>query len=265
MMARLTIEDCWWTDPRRSKLIKAIGDDDLADVVAIRAWRLAQEFWKHARGLVPKSIFQHLRNAQDLIHAGLAEDLGDEVYVRGSSAYLDWLIERQESGRVGGKKSAQRPRDARGRLLPDNDPSGIQAAAKRDPSESKPLTLTLSLKKENTVSQEFANANPVSASDGSRVLEKLQDPFTDPLVSQVSKAVQEGWLATYPDPAWLKLELKKAVNYTRANPRKTPKSPRGWSAFLTSWLNRAWEYQRRRETGSNKAAPNSTPVDITAL
>lgn len=128
-VARTNIEDCWWTDPRRSKLIKILGDEDRADGVAVKMWRLAQEFWKKDRGLVPKSIFETLENHQALVGAGLASLSDDGVYVRGSSQYLDWIHEQREKARKGGKESAKRPRDERGRLLKSD--ANIQAEAKQ--------------------------------------------------------------------------------------------------------------------------------------
>lgn len=106
-VARLNIEDCWWTDPRRTALAEALGNEPLADGTAIRAWRLAQEFWKHGRGLVPKAMFDMLKSGSNLVQVGLAEIRGDGVYIRGSSAYLDWIAERREAARLGGKKSAE--------------------------------------------------------------------------------------------------------------------------------------------------------------
>jgi hypothetical protein len=130
-MARVNIEDCWWTDPRRTAL-QRMGVD--ADGVAMRAWKLAQDFWKHGRALVPKGLFETLDGAADLIKVGLAEIRESSVYIKGSSAYLDWIAEKRErvkeAGRLGGRVSAQRPRDAKGRLLP----SDYQATTKRTPS-----------------------------------------------------------------------------------------------------------------------------------
>lgn len=139
-MARINIEECWWSDPRRSKLIKIIGDEERADGAAVRMWRLAQENWKSGCRLVPQYIFESLEFASALLGSGLAELRGDEVYVRGSSQYLDWTREQREkareNGSKGGKKSAQRPRDASGKLLPKA--AKVQATAKPKPSESKP-------------------------------------------------------------------------------------------------------------------------------
>lgn len=131
-MARLTIEDCWWTDPRRERLSEAVGGIDHADVVAVKAWRLAQEFWKQAYGLVPKGLFDRLKHPDALVAVGLAEVRGETVYVRGSKDYLTWAAEMRAAASVGGKKSAKRPRDALGRLQKSSKrtPSGHQAKSK---------------------------------------------------------------------------------------------------------------------------------------
>jgi hypothetical protein len=106
-MARLTIEQQWWTDPRRRALIKLLKDEDLADARVLKAWRLAQDFWGHGRSLIPKALFETLESCTEILAAGLAEIREEGVYVRGSSSYLDWLQEKREAGRVGGKKSGQ--------------------------------------------------------------------------------------------------------------------------------------------------------------
>jgi hypothetical protein len=131
-VARINIEDCWWTDPRRSKLIKLLGSEEAADGTAVRMWRVAQEFWGKARGLVPLKVWNSIEAAPKLIQAGLAEEREGGVYVSGSSQYLDWAFEKREAARAGGQKSAQRPRNAKGQLLkkPKQKPS-------TSPSESK--------------------------------------------------------------------------------------------------------------------------------
>lgn len=116
-MARVNTEDCWWTDPRRTALGR-LGVD--ADGCALRAWKLAQDYWKNDRQLVPRALFETLDGASELIQVGLAEVRGEHVYVRGSSDYLGWIAERREAGRTGGRVSALRPRDEAGRLLPNN-------------------------------------------------------------------------------------------------------------------------------------------------
>lgn len=124
-MARLNIEECWWSDPRRTKLLLKIGFQ--ADAAAVNMWRIAQGFWADGRMLIPKHIFDTIEFAEDLLGVRLAELRGEFVYVRGSSAWLDWTAEKRAAAKAGGKKSSQRPRNAKGQL---------QKASKQKPSKT---------------------------------------------------------------------------------------------------------------------------------
>lgn len=124
-MARINIEECWWSDPRRTKLILKIGL--LADAVAVNMWRVAQEFWKDGQRLVPGEVFDKLEHAADLIDCGLSdvrierEPNGLErrsIYVRGSSERLEWVREQREQARKAGKKSAEARRKKTGTAQP---------------------------------------------------------------------------------------------------------------------------------------------------
>jgi hypothetical protein len=150
-MARVNIEECWWIDPRRSALIRLTGSEETADGAAIKAWRLAQEFWKANQGLVPTYLFDLLGFANELLKVNLAEVRAEGVYIRGSSAYLDWVYEEREARRLGGQKSAQRPRDEKGRLLPkdapqdkEEPPAETQLVSSSSPTESSSIQVSVS-------------------------------------------------------------------------------------------------------------------------
>ena len=170
-MSRVNAEECWWSDPRRSKLALLIGSQMLADGIAINAWRIAQESWKKGE-LIPWSKFSAMEGADSFIKAGLArfhesaDPLSKQVqadpssiqdlfiYVRGTRDYLSWTVDKQNSGSLGGQKSAQRPRDAKGRLLP-NEPeylTSVQAESKQNPSRPKQIqaSASASASKSNT-------------------------------------------------------------------------------------------------------------------
>lgn len=110
-MARLNIEEHWWTDPRRFKLIEILGNndeaEDRADIAMIRVWRVAQEFWKHGRRPIPTPVFMKIRNAQNILDVGLAKHDGARIYAKGSSVSFRWLIEAQVSGTAGGLASGE--------------------------------------------------------------------------------------------------------------------------------------------------------------
>lgn len=127
-MARINVEDDWFLDPRRDALLLRVG---LAvDTVALSAWRLAQGYYKKKK-LVPVERFEALKHWQDFEAVGLAVKTDDGVYIKGQEKHFRWLIERSESGSIGGRVSAQRERDELGRLLPKQTPSNDQANAKQ--------------------------------------------------------------------------------------------------------------------------------------
>lgn len=144
-MARINLEECWWSDPRRMKLLLKIGF--AADSAAVNMWRTAQEFWGKERGLIPKSVFDKLEYAEELIAAGLADVREGSVYVRGSSEHLEWLIEKRELAREAGKKGGAASAKARaekyGSTVPhnaSNDKTSKQnrSNAEAESSEPKP-------------------------------------------------------------------------------------------------------------------------------
>lgn len=110
-MARINIEECWWSDPRRMKLILKIGIE--ADSAAVNMWRTAQEFWSRGKRLIPKEVFDKIVHSEILIEAGLAEVRECSVYVRGSSEYLSWVEEQRELGKANGSKGGLASAEAR--------------------------------------------------------------------------------------------------------------------------------------------------------
>jgi hypothetical protein len=145
-MARLTIEDCWWSDPRREALGNLVGGEEFADIVAVKAWRLAQQFWKQGRKPIPKHLFDLLRSASELLRVGLAVVRDDGVYVAGSAAYLDWLNQKQAAGKIGGVKSAQARRKKHGTAQPKprSTPEAESKVAEASSSSSSSSSFSLS-------------------------------------------------------------------------------------------------------------------------
>lgn len=253
-MARTNIEDCWWTDPRRSKLIKLLGDEDRADGVAVKMWRIAQEFWKKDRGLVPQNIFETLENHQALVGAGLASLGDDGVYVRGSSQYLDWVHEQREKSKKGGQESAKRPRDERGRLLKSD--ANTQPESKQiQASDSGSISVSHSVsdsnsEKLNTISTEPKNSVAVVKTKKELVSFKISDSKT----ISIAKDLIDSWVDTFPKE-FLDEEIKKARSWVLSNPHKTPKS--NWGRFLNSWFNRGWDRYRT----TLKSNPTKITID----
>lgn len=187
-MARINIEEEWWSDPRRQKLTRLLqGDSRLADGLMIQAWRLSQKY-DNQQFLIPLSQFLCIEDAHLLFECFLAElrvkgasegqklladpkralegldsglDLDSKylVYIKGSEALLAWVTNQRLSGSKGGKVSAQRPRDSKGRLLPKSQ-AGSKQALDVGPSETKDVQTSSS----NSSSSSSSSSNSGSGS-----------------------------------------------------------------------------------------------------
>lgn len=70
--------------------------------------------------------------------------------------------------------------------------------------------------------------------------------------AEIRVRTQSLWLQTYEDPGWISQELLKMLAWLENNPQRRPKTQRGYSTFMSTWLSRGWEYRRR-------AGPASPP------
>lgn len=121
-VARINIEESWWSDVRRTKLIKVLGSEELADGVALRLWRIAQTFWhsKKENRHIPSHVWNEFEHADAIIRCGLAtiDASTGEVYVRGASDNFGWIDRKQNNGSIGGKISAERRKEKYGTAKP---------------------------------------------------------------------------------------------------------------------------------------------------
>jgi hypothetical protein len=177
-VARINIEECWWSDPRRAKLVKLFeGDSQRANGLAVEAWRLAQEFWKHGRKMIPVEQFEALEGGSKLIEAGLAVLRDASVYVKGSSTYLEWVNDKREAGRVGGQKSAEARRKKTGSAQPK--PRKHRSSAESEPKHAEP-----------SVSGSFSGS--LSASDsGSAISKDAAKPNAGAFIGTYCRAWKE--------------------------------------------------------------------------
>lgn len=111
----------------------------------IQAWRMALQFWKRDQAKIPLRLWRTLKFPDELVEVGLAEIIGEEVYVKGSEEHFSWLAARVSAGKAGGRKSGEVRRAKTLPVVIDNEDLA-EANAKQTPSKTKPLTLTLSLK-----------------------------------------------------------------------------------------------------------------------
>jgi hypothetical protein len=165
-MARINVDDSWFVDTlkRRAALIKAVqtvpvDHEWVADGMALAAWKLAQEFWKKDRQLIPEDVWARA-GFEPLIQCGLAERHTAGIYVLGTESRNDWLLKRTKSSAAGGLKSAEVRRQKYGSAIPQNatnQNAEIRSAAEVLPKQNdqnsevpsevppNPLALTLAL------------------------------------------------------------------------------------------------------------------------
>lgn len=189
-MARVNIEECWWSDLRRSALIRLVGSEDAADIAAVRMWRAAQEFWKHDRKLMPLGMFELLPAHKELLQVGLAVVRESFVYVRGSSEYLDWVREKRAQASEAGKKSAEARRKKNGSAQPKVKKP--RTNAERTPNE--PRT------ESNDAEPSFSGSSSFSGS-GSGSGSELYPPGvekSEPPTRAVWIAYEEAWKGRHP-------------------------------------------------------------------
>lgn len=79
--------------------------------------------------------------------------------------------------------------------------------------------------------------------------ESITSPQT--LINAVPLRTIERWVGLYGDKDFLQREAIKAFGYYSDNPRKKPKSVRGWCNALSSWFERAWAWRARQTSGKN--------------
>jgi hypothetical protein len=70
----------------------------------------------------------------------------------------------------------------------------------------------------------------------------MLDPILNERLRDVSEKLQNAWLDVYRDSNFIADEIRKAHVWCAANPQRAPKK---FGPFMTSWLGRAWERQRR--------------------
>lgn len=257
-MARINIEDKLFLDPRFEILKKLLGSEALAIGTVVQFWRCMQNLFKEDRQL-SEEIFTNLFPVE-LIKSGLAMRV-DNGFIRaaGDEEHFSWLKERVEAGKVGGRHSGITRRSKNNNLTEANAKQN-EANVKQTQANAKPLTLTppltLTLKKEelNTVCSE---ANFVRSKLAMELV--TIDEEANSLARMVKSQVQEAWLKLYPDSDWIKRELIKAKSWIAMNPQKAPKSRYG--QFLSSWLERGWERQRKTYS-TNKSNPKVATKEI---
>lgn len=100
-MARINIEDKWWSDPRRNRLIEKLGNPKLVDGLMIQLWRYAQN--NSGEPFEWKGILEE-KEVQALACVGLCSLVNStHIYIKGSKEAFNWLQKCRVAGKKGGK------------------------------------------------------------------------------------------------------------------------------------------------------------------
>ncbi len=176
MQAR--VDECLLNDVRFRAIVKSyradpanegcLSDEDCEDLAlarCVRAYWLAQKYWRDDRKLIPAKIWD-MANLASLVTYELAEVRDEGIYVRGAAVFFDWFHEKAEAGRSGGIASGKARRN-----------NGIKArAAKQRSTASEARTCTVSV---------------LSCSDSVSVLETTTAVSPPPLTLTESAPAEE--------------------------------------------------------------------------
>jgi hypothetical protein len=101
-----------------------------------------------------------------------------------------------------------------------------------------------SLFSENTTAAALKRASPATALVDISTIEQMQKLFDD--------STLRIWSQLYPDPEFLHRVTLKAVNYYNNNPKKKPRTVKGWKQTLGSWYDKDWPKHVRSIPGEKK-------------
>lgn len=111
----------------------------------------------------------------------------------------------------------------------------------------------------NTISTELKNSDSAPAENIINLNSKFKKPTQveldsfdtpDSIINALPFDVKERWVGLYQDKEFLQREAIKAFGYyAQDNPKKKPKSIRGWTRALSYWFERAWTYQAKNTKG----------------
>jgi hypothetical protein len=163
-VARINVDDGVFLDPRFKEFCKLVGSEELALGCLLKAWSMAQFFWRKNKQKIPYRNFTGLKHFEEMLSTGLGVKTKDRVYMAGTKDSFEWLMKLQEAGKRGGKRSAELRRDVSQARANTNE---ISKPFQASSSHVNPLTLaltlapTLTLNKTNTATEPPADATAV--------------------------------------------------------------------------------------------------------
>lgn len=102
-MARISFDDKIYKDQRFVELTLKLSSTETAIGALVRAWSVAQEYWKKDCSLIPFDVWKKQKLNDVLIDVGLAVSKDTGFYMVGSKDHFDWLLKSVQSGKKGGR------------------------------------------------------------------------------------------------------------------------------------------------------------------
>lgn len=142
-LARINIEDSIHAKPEFKRLVRNLGNEDMAIGMLYRFWRLAQTYWGRGELPIPKDEFES-DGLQPIMIAGLAKETPTGIMALGADDHLGWYHQKVQAG----KKRAQGARTVAGRFTSGDGekssgaPAAVQRPTSEPPAADQPLTLT---------------------------------------------------------------------------------------------------------------------------
>lgn len=178
-MPRINIDDSLWADPRFLRLCIKLGSEVSAAGWVLIAIRQAQRHWCPDRKPIPGDQWEQLGFPEALLEVGFAKRVDGGVLLADIESRHLWWFElmdaKRVAGAIGGKVSAQRPRDERGRLLPNDIHLRHQADSKQA--------------KHSKQASNEPQASKRSYSSSSSSSQDEEKKYEEPLASQVDTCV----------------------------------------------------------------------------
>lgn len=134
-MPRINLEDTWFDDPRRTRLIEQIGEIQ-TDGLAVKLFRLAQTYFRSHK-LIPEKIFKIVPHSHLWLDAGLAEITDEGVRISGQDEAFSWIKKLQVAGKKGGLSLSKPSKASRSKLKPQ-EPSSSSSSSSSASNNIKP-------------------------------------------------------------------------------------------------------------------------------
>lgn len=245
-MARQNIDDIFWLEVTAVATHRKVDPDKLAGN-AQRFFRYAQEKYKLGKRITHLE-FESLGFMPELVPM-FAKKTDEGIRAGGESEYFGWLDELASTNSKAGKISAQRPRDEKGRLLPNADPADVQRTSNGHPAHPTESSEVQRNSSSSLIEEEESELETPPKRTRKPAIEFKPQTWAE-LMAGMKPAKQALWSELYPDAEYIAKESKLAFShYHDDHPEDEPGSVAAWSRALSWWLKKGWpDHQRGLKT-----------------